>query len=349
LTQSSVGDGKVEHNRLAKPDLRQEHGGQLFSDIGAFLSANFLEPSPVHYELAYVYLRFPESETSRRIAEALRRNGRLTADLMAGVAALHAAEMSAADLVRAADEARAHLGDVIAIIDRSGRETRDYGAALARISSAGTSTGAVEGLIGLTRAMIEKTRVAEADLRRSGEEVARLRQSLAEARRTADTDPLTGLPNRRALDTRLREAFARARISRQKLALAICDIDQFKAVNDLHGHHIGDEVIKFIAGALSQGDIERLFVARYGGEEFVMLFEGRDAPSAAAEIDRIRREIAAHAFKVTATGRELGQLSFSAGIAGMAGRRGPAAILKNADAALYRAKQEGRNRVCIAP
>jgi diguanylate cyclase len=218
-----------------------------------------------------------------------------------------------------------------------------------RNSAQGVTPSAVEGLIGVTRAMIEKTRTAEEDLRRSGEEVARLRRSLAEARRTADTDPLTGLPNRRALDVRLREAFAAARASGRKLSLAICDIDQFKAVNDLHGHHIGDEVIKFIAGALSRGDVERLFVARYGGEEFVMLFEGMDTQAAADEIDRIRREIANHSFKVTATGRDLGRLTFSAGIAGLAGRRGPGAILKNADAALYRAKQEGRNRVCIAP
>jgi diguanylate cyclase len=108
-------------------------------------------------------------------------------------------------------------------------------------------------------------------------------------------------------------------------------------------------VIKFIAGALSRGDVERLFVARYGGEEFVMLFEGMDTQAAADEIDRIRREIANHSFKVTATGRDLGRLTFSAGIAGLAGRRGPGAILKNAHAALYRATQEGRNRVCIAP
>lgn len=336
-------------NQLARPDLRQEQWGQLFSEIGAFLSDNFLEPSPLHYELAYDYIHFPESGTGRRIDEAIRRDGRLLPEIVAGIATLRAAEISAADLARAAEEAQAHLRQIMDIVDRSGRDTRDYGAALVRISSAGVTPSAVEGLIGVTRAMIEKTRTAEEDLRRSGEEVALLRQSLAEARRTADTDPLTGLPNRRALDVRLREAFAAARSSGRKLSLAICDIDQFKAVNDLHGHHIGDEVIKFIAGALSRGDVDRLFVARYGGEEFVMLFEGMDPPTAAAEIDRIRHEIAAHAFKVTATGRELGRLTFSAGIAGLAGRRGPAAILKNADAALYRAKQEGRNRVCIAP
>jgi len=338
----------VKQKQSARPDLRQERSDALFSEVGAFLFNNFLEPSPLHYELAYEYVKFPDSPTGQRMAEAIRRDGRLLPDVVEGIATLRAAEVSAADLARAAEEAQTQLRQIMEIVDRSGRDTRDYGAALIRISSAGVSPTAVEGLIGVTRAMIEKTHSIEEDLRRSGEEVALLRRSLAEARRTADTDPLTGLPNRRALDARLREAFAAARSSGRKLSLAICDIDQFKAVNDLHGHHIGDEVIKFIAGALSRSDVERLFVARYGGEEFVMLFEGMDPPTAAVEIDRIRHEIAAHTFKVTATGRELGRLTFSAGIAGLAGRRGPAAILKNADAALYRAKQEGRNRVYIA-
>ena len=344
------GEGTLEASRLPRTDLRSERWRALFGKIGDFLVENLLEPTPLHFELAYAYVNAPESETGRRVDDAIRQDGRLTPTAAAGILALRAAELSAADLTRAAEDAQAHLRQISAIVERSGNDTREYSVALARIagSGSGSPSASVEGLIGVTRAMIEKTRTVEEDLRRSGEEVAQLRESLAEARRTADTDPLTGLPNRRALDTRLREAFETARTSKRPLSLAICDIDQFKAVNDVHGHHIGDEVIKFIAGALSNGDVERLFVARYGGEEFVMLFENMDPSTAAAEIDRIRSDIAAREFKVTATGRQLGRLSFSAGIAGLAGRKGPTAILKSADAALYRAKQEGRNRVCIA-
>jgi len=339
----------LEPNHLLKSDLRSERWRTLFNRVGDFLGENLLEPTPLHFEIAHACLTTPESETARRVNEAIRRNGRLTPGAVAGISALRAAEISAADLARAAAEAQSQLRQISEIVGRSGQDARDYGTALARIAATPSAPSAVEGLIRVTRAMIEKTRLAEEDLRRSGEEVSQLRQSLAEARRSADTDPLTGLPNRRALDTRLREAFDLAQASKAPLALAICDIDQFKAVNDLHGHQIGDEVIKFIAGALSDGDVERLFVARYGGEEFVMLFEGMDAGTAAREIDRIRADIAAHEFRITATGRRLGRLSFSAGIAGRAGRKSPTAMLKSADAALYRAKQEGRNRVCVAP
>ena len=79
-----------------------------------------------------------------------------------------------------------------------------------------------------------------------------------------------------------------------------------------------------------------------------MLFEDMPAEAAAAMIDRIRSEIAAREFKVAETGRPIGRLTFSAGVAEMIGRKSPAATLKSADTALYRAKNEGRNRVCIA-
>lgn len=327
---------------------RTERWDVLYGEIGAFLHENGLEPSPLHFEVAHAFLSAPESDMGKRVAKSIAEHGRLTPVAAAGLMALRAAEISAADLARAAMQAQEHLRHVTAIVERSGKDVRDYGDALVRIGANDSAPDSVEGLIGVTRAMIEKTRTAEEDLRRSSEEMNRLRASLAEARRSAETDPLTGLPNRRALDTRLKEAFASARARKAPLSLAICDIDMFKAVNDLHGHHIGDEVIKFIASALARGDVEKLFVARYGGEEFVMLFDGLEPEAAGREIDRIREDIASRDFKIRATGRQLGRLTFSAGIAGLVGNRAPATILKNADAALYKAKQEGRNRVCIA-
>jgi diguanylate cyclase len=130
--------------------------------------------------------------------------------------------------------------------------------------------------------------------------------------------------------------------------VAICDIDHFKSFNDTHGHQIGDEVLKFIGKVLARSAGERHFAARFGGEEFMMLFEGLDAPQAQRELDRIRAEVASRELKVTATGRSLGKLSFSGGVAVLARRDSPEALVKRADAALYQAKASGRNRVCIA-
>lgn len=342
----------MELDRATRGDRGSRSRHDLFGRIGGLLADNFLEPTPSNYDLAYRYLAADDDELVGWVNAAIAEHGHLTQTAAASILARRSSEPSVSDLTHMADEAQVRLQQITDVVERSGRDVSDYREALERnvndLVAEAPSGGAFEGLVGITLAMIEKTRSVGEELRRRGDEMMALRESLAEARRTADTDPLTGLPNRRALDVRLRAAFDAARQAKTPLSIAICDIDEFKAVNDLHGHQIGDEVIKFIAAALSKDDASKLFVARYGGEEFVMLFEGIVPEAAAAEINRIRADLAAREFKVTATGRQLGRLTFSAGIAGLTGRKGPSAILKNADTALYRAKQEGRNRVCIA-
>jgi diguanylate cyclase len=258
------------------------------------------------------------------------------------------------------------------ILTRSGDDARDYGLALqseaagleatgleaagleaAGLEAAGPNlTGSpasvVRKLVDLTRSMIDKAQTAEEDLRRTEMQMSAMRKDLAAAHRKANSDPLTGLPNRRALDHQLRAAVENARRADSPLALAICDIDHFKQFNDTHGHQIGDEVIKFVGSSLGRTAGADIFVARYGGEEFVALFERAAAGEAMKMLDKIRAAIAARELKVTHTGQSLGKLSFSGGIATLDLQDSPGSLLKRADAALYRAKQEGRNRIVAA-
>lgn len=323
----------------------------LFPRIGAMLEANGLDPSPAHYALLYRYFTSGEAQFVRKIDDAVRQYGSLTPAMAATIASQWQSDISPGALDRMADEAQRHLRKISTVVDRSNRDVVDYGDALADSVTAlenGIAPEAFVTLIDLTRAMIDRTRSAGDQLRRSGEEMAALRRNLAEARRIAETDPLTGLPNRRALDLRMRIAFDAARERGCALSVAICDIDAFKAVNDRHGHALGDEVIRFIGAALSRSASDDIYVARYGGEEFVVMFEGMPPLEAAAHIDRLRADIAARDFKVAETGERIGRLTFSAGVAAMEGRKGPAATLKSADGALYRAKRKGRNMICIA-
>lgn len=323
----------------------------LFARIGAMLDANGLDPSPDNYELMHRYLTSGDEGLVRAVDDAVDRYGALSPAMATAIAGQWRSEISPAMLDRLADEAQRRLLSITAIADRSGREALDYGDALAErvtLLEQGDKPAAMVSLMDLTRAMIERTRIAGDELRRSTEEVAALRHNLAEARRIAETDPLTGLPNRRALDLEMRIACDAARERGTPLCIGIIDIDLFKAVNDQHGHQLGDEVIRFIGGMLSRHATEAMYVARYGGEEFVVMFEGMTAQAAAAHIDRLRADIAARDFKVAETGQHIGRLTFSAGVAEMDGRKGPAATLKSADNALYRAKRDGRNLVRIA-
>ncbi|HEX8989865.1 MAG TPA: GGDEF domain-containing protein [Rhodocyclaceae bacterium] len=159
----------------------------------------------------------------------------------------------------------------------------------------------------------------------------------------ATRDPMTGVFNRRAFFNRAEIEWARSLRSGRPLAAITSDIDFFKKVNDTHGHHVGDLVIKDYAsrasGMLRLPDI----LARFGGEEFVILLPDTGLAQARQVAERIRREIE------TRSAAGLPAYTVSLGIAAAQGGAGQAAdieaLLAEADAALYRAKQGGRNRV----
>lgn len=323
----------------------------LFDRIGALLARHDLDPSPAHYALCHRYLAGEDDLFAAAVDHVIARFGGLTPDAVAALPDGQEQPIEPEELQAMADEAQSYLERVTGIVAESGRDVRAYNAALSGKANALVPGRApdpvIEGLVTLTRAMIDKSRDAGEHLRRTGDEISALRDKLVEARANANSDALTGLPNRRALDVRMAQACLDARAKRTPLSVAICDIDHFKLVNDVHGHQVGDEVIKLVANALGVGGGDA-FVSRYGGEEFVVLFEETSVEAAAVKVDRIRQDIATRDIKVTATGRRLGRVSFSAGVAELRGRSGGSGMLKRADAALYRAKAAGRDQVLVA-
>jgi diguanylate cyclase len=325
---------------------------RLYDGIARVLLDNRLEPTPTNYALAHRYLTAQDRAFNGSVERAMQQGG-LSAASAAAMIAERSVELSATDLQVMVADAQARLTEVNEIVSISRAAAHDYGQALATNAAeleAGAAPAAiVTTLMGLTHSMIDRTRGVEEQLRVACEEIRQLRDSLAEAQDAANHDALTGLPNRRALDTRLAAAVETARETGRPFAVAICDIDHFKNFNDRFGHQIGDEVIKFVATSLAKDGDERLFAARYGGEEFVVLFEGSTAKQAGAEVDRIRAAIAARDLKVNATGQTLGRLTFSAGIAELhkEDEEGASAMLKRADLALYDAKRNGRNRIVV--
>ncbi len=203
-------------------------------------------------------------------------------------------------------------------------------------------------LVHLTRSMLERTQLLEADMRRSGKEVTSLRDRLVRARRDAELDHLTGLPNRRAFEAVLAREYREAMESLDALTIAICDIDQFKKINDRHGHATGDRVIKTIAEALARISNDRCHVARHGGEEFVLLFRGLTLDQAKKRLDGIRENCAQRHLINRETDDPIGYVTFSGGLANVFGFPEPRAALAAADQALYLAKAQGRNRICLA-
>jgi len=167
-------------------------------------------------------------------------------------------------------------------------------------------------------------------------------------------DELTGLPGRRALQEALIQLTGIYTVS-------MVDIDHFKKFNDRYGHDVGDQVLKMVAARLSRvrGGGKAF---RYGGEEFTVLFPGKEVAEALEQLDAVRKEIAALDFVIRAPGRPRKRpdkpkprrrksartrITVSAGAAERNNRNsGPDDVLRAADKALYKAKQQGRNRVC---
>jgi diguanylate cyclase (GGDEF)-like protein len=164
-------------------------------------------------------------------------------------------------------------------------------------------------------------------------------------RALATHDGLTGLNNHRQFQQLLREAITRSGRYQEPLALVICDIDFFKKVNDTHGHRFGDTVLGTVAGKLQSSIREGVdSAARYGGEEFALILEKMDARSAVETVERIRQQISEMVFQ-SPRGKEIGiTMSFGIAIYMQHGRH-QETLIQNADKALYRAKENGRNRV----
>ena len=174
---------------------------------------------------------------------------------------------------------------------------------------------------------------------------ARMRDNMQLSIEMAITDALTGVYNRRYMETHLATAVDQAMARGKPLTLLLLDIDYFKSVNDSYGHDAGDDVLREFALRLRKSIRGIDLACRYGGEEFVVVMPETEMAVAAAAAERIRRRIATAPFTIR-NGAMAIDVTISIGIAALAGVDDrPGAILKRADQALFRAKRDGRNRV----
>jgi len=175
-----------------------------------------------------------------------------------------------------------------------------------------------------------------------------LRASVAQTIEMAVTDGLTGLHNRRYLDSHLATLFDRARNRRRPLSLMITDIDRFKSINDTWGHDAGDDVLREFATRLRQNVRGIDLACRMGGEEFVVVMPDTEAHIAEKVAERIRAQVAQTPFSIGVDGKAV-DVTVSVGVAAMGWAQDSVeAMLKRADLALYEAKNGGRNRVVAA-
>lgn len=327
-------------------ELRRAADRETIARIAQFLYDHDLAPTEEHLLVARRYVVGEDRRLGEAIDSRLRAGQRISAAFLDSLATGSAADRLRPDaLAEFADMLNASLAEGFRTISRSCDSARDYGVALGNeaLNVSADPQAAIERLVALTAAAVERTQDLAERLDATRRESGRLRTRLQAARRAAEEDHLTGLPNRRSFDARLHARPAES--DRPERCVALCDIDDFKRINDQHGHDTGDRVLKLVARHLKAALGPAVLVARHGGEEFACLFDGHSLHAARAALDDAREALAERRFVDQNTGMGIGRITFSAGIAPV--DADPREAMRIADAALYAAKRAGKDRVMV--
>lgn len=308
----------------------------LGADALAYLRSRSIPSAPRYYALVHTALADPTSVAAHAINEATGEGAtQLTHQMADAILTAMNGEPGDAEEHERLRHQTLHLADLAA---DAAAATNQFGRDLS--AGMGDIENDVRSVTAVLSSMMERSRTTEKQLAAAVEQIEQLRDEVAEARNDAMRDELTGLLNRRGITDLLASLDARPR------TIAVCDIDAFKAINDGHGHEVGDRVLKVVAAALAEG-CEPHLVGRWGGEEFLVVLDESDPERAARIIDHVREELGARNLRVRETGASLGKITFSAGIAVFTTGFDPA--LRLADSLLYQAKLAGRNRVLADP
>ncbi len=352
---AEVDEAKVDDAALPNTgldDRRERRRRELLNDISSFLVTHRLEVSGYTLAIAFDIITGANPKLARLIEQRVAKRQPVSLDWL---------EKSARNCGRG--DGSALLDELMGKLESSIEEfsqttsnarsaTTEYNSALQhqvgeleRVSKAGV---VISELASIAKVMLDRTRDIELEMTRSEMKTKALQDRLEEARREAEMDHLTGLPNRRAFESLLTDELDTAVINSEPLCVAFCDIDHFKRINDTHGHEAGDRVLRTVATTLAKISDDRCHVARHGGEEFVVLFRDKTVDEASAILDKTREAMAARKLVNRATDIPFGTITFSAGIADVFAYPAPRDALKAADDALYAAKHSGRNQVLKA-
>ncbi len=221
----------------------------------------------------------------------------------------------------------------------------DFSGTLQSSVSVDQIRAAVTRVASETHVMAEQNQRLQAQLAHSTQELTEMRYSLDEVRKASLIDPLTEVGNRKYFDNELARVIDEAQETGSPLSLLMADIDYFKKFNDTYGHLIGDEVLKLVAKTLVENLKGRDIIARYGGEEFVILLPQTTVQDAERVGNQLRNILATKQVRRRRTNETLGIVTISLGATQYVSKEETDSFIARADAALYDAKQTGRNKV----
>jgi diguanylate cyclase len=309
--------------------------------------------TPRNYEVWYTYATGYNPSLNQTINETLAKNGTLTDSDLDQVYSTYISPIRFTEKIddvgsRVMDE----INQVMAMMDAAVGSASTYTESLTSVTDKlGSSKdreslrAIVESLVATANEMKQNNHTLEERLNASKAEINQLQENLEVVRTESLTDPLTSLANRKHFDESLAQAIAESTERSEPLSLVMTDIDHFKNFNDTWGHLTGDQVLRLVAMSMKQNVKGQDIAARYGGEEFAVILPNTVLRSGLTVADHIRRAVMGKELMKRSTGQNLGRVTISLGVA--TARKGDSmqSLIARADACLYAAKRNGRNRV----
>jgi diguanylate cyclase len=308
---------------------------------------------PRNYEIWYVYAAGFNAPLNRIINETLERQGRLSESDLDQIYDTYLSHVKSTDRIDKVGGRVVHeIEDVMSLITDALGMSASYDDSLSgatqKLSTAQNRDqvkAVIEQLVASTKEMRDTNKALEDRLSLSRQEISNLQQNLEAIRVETLTDPLTTLGNRKYFDRALAAAVQSAAACGDPLSLLMLDIDHFKSFNDNYGHLTGDQVLRLVALSLKQTIKGQDLAARYGGEEFAVVLPATALRQALTVADHIRRAVMSKELKKKSTGEILGRVTISIGVSMLQPGDSQDTLIERADACLYAAKRNGRNRV----
>jgi len=315
--------------------------------------------SPITFTVWYEHVAGINPPLSEAIQQRLQAEQPIDDDAVHTLYRLHIADLDPAEADRISNDFQRLMSDMADSAARTGQTAGEFSEQLSDLSTALAPGGAsdaaplsrqVEAARQGTAQMKDSVQALQAQVATSRAEIQRLQSELKRALEEGLTCPLSGVLNRKGFNQELQTLLQSAPAQQgTRPCLVLLDIDHFKAVNDTHGHLVGDRVIEGLGQILKNTAAEAgATAARYGGEEFAIVMRARGTQDALALAQRVCERTRALRIRHRSTQAVLTTITVSGGVALHQPGEDAQALIARADAALYRSKQTGRDRVTVA-